>query len=343
MADSGLDTPPSSPPRPAARQLGETSRRPSVRDRMAAFQQAQATALPVSPPPVSTASTAARTRPRRAPARANNHERSASGSDEADAAKRLSVTVADAAPASISPTDAKFDLLMRTALNGTAASPTKVKVAGDVEKPAEEGAALLQAPVMQAAGSSGSEQDVFLDAASTDATPHISSTSNFQPVHDAIPDATPVDANADELETAHTTIDHDLATAIDEPILSPLTPKPIHDLDDNDKLAAPTPSDAESLRSIHVDEIPLDNSPTLPIPSQATTNHDLPRASFSSASSSSSHHLDTPIKVYGIVLVDFDHALGPKVEYSFPEDLVEDPVLSTSLPFLALPDGAHMV
>jgi hypothetical protein len=43
------------------------------------------------------------------------------------------------------------------------------------------------------------------------------------------------------------------------------------------------------------------------------------------------------------VLVDFDHALGPKIEYSYPTHLQEDADLATNLPFLALPDGAHLV
>lgn len=48
--------------------------------------------------------------------------------------------------------------------------------------------------------------------------------------------------------------------------------------------------------------------------------------------------------IYGVVLVDFDHALGPKVEWSSPSTLKEDhKSLIDELPFLALPDGAHSV
>jgi hypothetical protein len=51
--------------------------------------------------------------------------------------------------------------------------------------------------------------------------------------------------------------------------------------------------------------------------------------------------------VYAVILVSFDHALGPTVEWSFPTSLAEDEPLSQqinrNLPFLALPDGAHLV
>lgn len=47
--------------------------------------------------------------------------------------------------------------------------------------------------------------------------------------------------------------------------------------------------------------------------------------------------------IFGIVLVDFDHALGPKVEFSHPAYLQHDFDLNSNLPFLALPDGAHAV
>lgn len=53
----------------------------------------------------------------------------------------------------------------------------------------------------------------------------------------------------------------------------------------------------------------------------------------------------TPVatEIYGVVLVGFNHALGPIVDYSFPAHLKEDEDIAKSLPFLALPDGAHMV
>lgn len=80
-----------------------------------------------------------------------------------------------------------------------------------------------------------------------------------------------------------------------------------------------------------------DVTPAQPIAS--TSKLEPPPASKASSTTSSTA---SAVTIFGIVLVDFDHALGPKCEYSFPAHLAQDPDLSTSLPFLALPDGAHM-
>ncbi|KAI0341521.1 hypothetical protein BDW22DRAFT_1359113 [Trametopsis cervina] len=45
--------------------------------------------------------------------------------------------------------------------------------------------------------------------------------------------------------------------------------------------------------------------------------------------------------VLGIALVDFNHLVGPKIEFS-RGDIFEDEEISKILPFLALPDGAHL-
>ncbi|KII90891.1 hypothetical protein PLICRDRAFT_549534 [Plicaturopsis crispa FD-325 SS-3] len=45
--------------------------------------------------------------------------------------------------------------------------------------------------------------------------------------------------------------------------------------------------------------------------------------------------------VLGIALVDFNHVVGPKIEFS-KGDIFEDEELVKILPFLALPDGAHL-
>lgn len=50
-----------------------------------------------------------------------------------------------------------------------------------------------------------------------------------------------------------------------------------------------------------------------------------------------------PTRIHGVVLVGFNHSLGPIVDYSYPPHLQEDEDIAKSLPFLALPDGAHMV
>ncbi|GHJ86101.1 hypothetical protein NliqN6_2503 [Naganishia liquefaciens] len=50
--------------------------------------------------------------------------------------------------------------------------------------------------------------------------------------------------------------------------------------------------------------------------------------------------------VLGVAVVDFNHVVGPTVEWSYPESLTKalknDEGLSRLLPFLALPDGAHL-
>jgi hypothetical protein len=51
--------------------------------------------------------------------------------------------------------------------------------------------------------------------------------------------------------------------------------------------------------------------------------------------------------VLGVAVVDFNHLVGPTVEWSYPESLTRalerDQELTRLLPFLALPDGAHLV
>ncbi|KAI0772283.1 transport protein Avl9-domain-containing protein [Irpex lacteus] len=72
-------------------------------------------------------------------------------------------------------------------------------------------------------------------------------------------------------------------------------------------------------------------------------------ASFASSSTSYSKKArpesvlvnhDGPI-VLGIALVDFNHLVGPKIEFSKGE-VFEDEEIAKILPFLALPDGAHL-
>ncbi|RDX53517.1 hypothetical protein OH76DRAFT_1399439 [Lentinus brumalis] len=73
-------------------------------------------------------------------------------------------------------------------------------------------------------------------------------------------------------------------------------------------------------------------------------------ASFGSASTSYSKKarpeslLVQPSKgplVLGIALVDFNHLVGPKIDFS-RGDIFDDEEISKILPFLALPDGAHL-
>ncbi|KDQ20941.1 hypothetical protein BOTBODRAFT_151915 [Botryobasidium botryosum FD-172 SS1] len=50
---------------------------------------------------------------------------------------------------------------------------------------------------------------------------------------------------------------------------------------------------------------------------------------------------DGPL-IIGIALVDFNHLVGPKIELVHPPTLAEDEEMCKILPFLALPDGAHL-
>jgi hypothetical protein len=63
----------------------------------------------------------------------------------------------------------------------------------------------------------------------------------------------------------------------------------------------------------------------------------------SSIAGDDSNAVTEPTTIWGVVLVGFNHALGPIVEYSYPSNLQEDEDILKALPFLALPDGAHMV
>lgn len=47
--------------------------------------------------------------------------------------------------------------------------------------------------------------------------------------------------------------------------------------------------------------------------------------------------------IIGVAVVDFNHLVGPQVEYAFPRLLQQDEDLCANLPFLALPDGSHLV
>lgn len=51
---------------------------------------------------------------------------------------------------------------------------------------------------------------------------------------------------------------------------------------------------------------------------------------------------DSQSLVLGIAVVDFNHLVGPQVEYSYPSDFIHNEDLCRKLPFLALPDGSHL-
>lgn len=83
-----------------------------------------------------------------------------------------------------------------------------------------------------------------------------------------------------------------------------------------------------------------------PTPSSGITDSD----SFASAASSYSKKArpesmllqppEGPL-ILGIALIDFNHLVGPRIEFS-QGDIFEDDEIAKMLPFLALPDGAHL-
>jgi hypothetical protein len=98
----------------------------------------------------------------------------------------------------------------------------------------------------------------------------------------------------------------------------------------------------------------LDSEDPSPLPSGATTPA-LPDLTFPARvqeaiqlKSPPRLNKDTPASssdavIIGIAVVDFNHLVGPQVEYAHPKELLEDEELCGNLPFLALPDGSHLV
>lgn len=72
-------------------------------------------------------------------------------------------------------------------------------------------------------------------------------------------------------------------------------------------------------------------------------HHRSSHASSIASSATAESATSQPTIIHGVVLVGFNHSLGPMVDYSYPPELQKDEDITRSLPFLALPDGAHMV
>ncbi|KAF8073978.1 transport protein Avl9-domain-containing protein [Lyophyllum atratum] len=97
-------------------------------------------------------------------------------------------------------------------------------------------------------------------------------------------------------------------------------------------------------------EEPKDADPN-PLPTYPPSlPHRDDRASVSSFASGSSRktrpesllvNLPNGPIIHGVALVDFNHLIGPRIEYSRGE-IFEDEEVAKILPFLALPDGAHL-
>ncbi|ORY89037.1 transport protein Avl9-domain-containing protein [Leucosporidium creatinivorum] len=84
----------------------------------------------------------------------------------------------------------------------------------------------------------------------------------------------------------------------------------------------------------------IPTSAALPSPSTLPTPAP-PSASTSSAPPMQRSGSQQSAKVHAVLLVSFDHALGPIIEFGYPQAYQDDAELNKNLPFLALPDGSH--
>ncbi|CEH17440.1 Uncharacterized conserved protein [Ceraceosorus bombacis] len=73
----------------------------------------------------------------------------------------------------------------------------------------------------------------------------------------------------------------------------------------------------------------------------AETKLTLPEAVHAAIGAESEGSASLPV-VLGIAVVDFNHLVGPQIEYAHPPEIAQDEDISNSLPFLALPDGSHL-
>ncbi|KPV73583.1 uncharacterized protein RHOBADRAFT_54788 [Rhodotorula graminis WP1] len=117
--------------------------------------------------------------------------------------------------------------------------------------------------------------------------------------------------------------------------LERLPPTPTDEPDEPSSLSPrPSTSSHSSSRPAH-----LAPSPRPPAPASALGSSPAPAPMRRTPSQGLNATVGA--KVWGLALVGFDHAVGPTIEYTLPDTLKDDPELQRSLPFLALPDGAH--
>ncbi|KAG6919256.1 hypothetical protein DXG01_008052 [Tephrocybe rancida] len=106
--------------------------------------------------------------------------------------------------------------------------------------------------------------------------------------------------------------------------------------------------DSSAAPSVYEEPKGYDNNPLPTYPPTMQSRDD--RSSVSSIASGSSRktrpesllvNLPNGPIIYGVALVDFNHLIGPRIEYSQGE-IFDDEEVAKILPFLALPDGAHL-
>jgi len=97
---------------------------------------------------------------------------------------------------------------------------------------------------------------------------------------------------------------------------------------------SPTSSDV-FVRAFELDVSPKSGPPSAYTPDKAAPSKKAQRESMLL------HPLTGPL-ILGIALVDFNHIVGPRIEF-YEGEIFEDEEIAKILPFLALPDGAHLV
>ncbi|KAK8853450.1 hypothetical protein IAR55_004157 [Kwoniella newhampshirensis] len=135
----------------------------------------------------------------------------------------------------------------------------------------------------------------------------------------------PSDPDAENMDTVD--LDDDLAAP--EPTVDPWRASTTS-ISSSSRFSTPSLSGSSTKRS---SKPTMSSSPTMSSTTTATT------ATGTLGSGS------TPL-VLGVAVVDFNHLIGPTVEFAYPPSLQaaisDDESLSRLLPFLALPDGAHL-
>ena len=99
--------------------------------------------------------------------------------------------------------------------------------------------------------------------------------------------------------------------------------------------------DAQAAKAVVVNET---DKPSLPA-ADSLLGSTAPKPSLSAPLPTTKEDVSVPPTqpvILGLAVVDFNHLVGPQVEYAHPKELLDDEDLVRSLPFLALPDGSHL-
>ena len=158
-------------------------------------------------------------------------------------------------------------------------------------------------------------------------------------------------------ETAERIVDEDIASPAPEEMVNPEQSTMGHTsgqekVDGHEADAAA--DKAEGSTSIAEEPISPASPSTIPasmsipeIKAALASERDRAKAAAAAASQQAGESQDSaadsaePV-ILGIAVVDFNHLVGPQVEYTYPKELQQDEDLVKSLPFLALPDGSHL-